>query len=138
MDDHRLFIGDLAGQAGMAPSAIRYYESAGLLQAEARTDSGYRVYGGAATRRLLFIQRAKALGFRLSEIKRLIAVPPAAREDELAYFNGVLMAKLRDTRARISGLRAMERSLRRLESTLAAEPPPASCHLGDCVCWLPA
>ena len=139
MEDHTLLlIGDLAGQTGVAPSALRYYESAGLLRAEARTESGYRVFGSRATRRLLFIQRAKALGFKLSEIKRLIEAPRAAREDELAYFNRVLASKIGETRARISGLRAAERELRRLESALAAQPPPATCHVGDCACWLPA
>lgn len=121
----------------MARSALRFYESAGLLTAETRTESGYRVYGTESTRRLLFIQRAKALGFKLSEIKRLIQAPRAAREDELAYFNRVLASKIKETQARISGLRSMERDLRRLESTLAAQPPPATCHVGDCACWLP-
>ena len=137
-DRPHLLIGDLAGQTGVAPSALRYYESAGLLRAEARTESGYRVYGSRAARRLLFIQRAKSLGFKLSEIKRLIEAPRAAREDELAYFNRVLASKIGETRARISGLRAVERDLHRLESALVAQPPPATCHVGDCACWLPA
>ena len=137
MDDSRLLIGDLADLAGVAPSALRYYEAAGLLPAETRTDSGYRLYGSQAALRLGFIRRAKALGFRLSEIKRLIDAPRAVREDELAYFDRVLASKISETRARIAGLRAAELGLRRLESALHAQPPPESCHLGDCACWLP-
>ena len=133
-----MFISDLAAQTGVTPSALRYYEAAGLLRAEGRTVSGYRVYGNGAARRLRFIQRAKALGFKLSEIKRLIDAPRAAREDELTYFNRVLLSKISETRARISGLRAMERDLRRLTAALAARPPAAMCHVGDCACWLPA
>lgn len=138
MDDSRLLIGDLAELAGVSPSALRYYEAAGLLPAEARTESGYRLYGSQAALRLAFIQRAKAIGFKLSEIKRLVDAPRAAREDELAYFNRVLAAKIDETQARIAGLRAAERELRRLESALHTQPPAEWCHLGDCACWLPA
>ena len=138
MDDPRLLIGDLAELAGVAPSALRYYESAGLVPAETRTESGYRVYGSQAALRLGFIQRAKALGFKLSEIKRLIDAPRAEREGELAYFERVLASKITETHQRIAGLRAMERELRRLEATLPTRPPYEACHLGDCVCWLPA
>ena len=138
MEDQRLLIGDLAGQTGVSPSAVRFYEAAGLVRPEARTESGYRVYDSQAARRLVFIRRAQALGFKLSEIKRLIDAPRADREDELAYFTRVLAAKIGEIQTRISGLRAVARELRHLESTLAAQPPPATCHVGDCVCWLPA
>ncbi len=36
-------IGDLAEQSGLAPTALRYYEKAGLLPAPHRTASRYRV-----------------------------------------------------------------------------------------------
>jgi MerR family transcriptional regulator, copper efflux regulator len=138
MDDSRLLIGDLAELAGVAPSALRYYESAGLLPAETRTESGYRVYGSQAALRLGFIQRAKKLGFKLPEIKRLIDAPCATREGELTYFERVLASKISETRERIAGLRATEQQLRRLEATLQTQPPYEACHLGDCACWMPA
>lgn len=138
MAQQRLLIGELAEQAGIAPSALRYYEAAGLLAAETRTESGYRVYGLDAALRLGFIQRAKAMGFKLTEIKSLIGAPRAARENELAYFDRVVASKIEETRLRIAGLRANQRRLRRLESALQERPPADRCHLGDCACWLPA
>jgi DNA-binding transcriptional MerR regulator len=133
-----LLIGDLAEQAGVAPSALRYYEAAGLLEVEARTESGYRVYGERAADRLRFIQRAKSVGLKLSEIKRLIDSPRATREAERAFFQAVMAAKLKETQSTITGLQATARQLRGLQSTLDAQPPPDRCHLGDCACWLPA
>jgi len=133
-----LLIGDLADQVGVAPSALRYYEAAGLLEAEARTESGYRVYGERAKDRLRFIQRAKSVGLKISEIKRLIDSPRATRETERAFFQAVIAAKLKETQSTIAGLQATARQLRGLESTLDAQPPPDRCHLGDCACWLPA
>lgn len=85
MGDSRPFIGQLADQLDMAPSALRYYEAAGLLAAEQRTESGYRVYGRRAADRLRFIRRATSLGLKLSEIKRIIDSPRGSREDERVF-----------------------------------------------------
>ena len=69
-------IGDLAARAGLAPSAIRYYEKAGLLQAPPRAN-GRRVYREDATHQLVIICFAKATGFSLTEIKLLLhGFPP--------------------------------------------------------------
>lgn len=137
MADSGLLIGQLADQLGMAPSALRYYEAAGLLAAERRTKSGYRVYGRRAADRLRFIRRATSLGLRLSEIKRLIDSPRGSREDESEFFERFLASKIRETQSQIASLRAVARQLRSLESNLSADPPPECCHLGDCACWLP-
>ena len=138
MDGTRLLIGDLAEQAGLAISAIRFYEAAGLLQADGRTDAGYRVYEWHAVHRLRFIQRAKALGMTLAEIKRLIESPRGSREDERSFFDRFIATKIDETQSRIAALRTKARQLRGLEAMLDAQPPAGLCHLGDCACWLPA
>jgi MerR family redox-sensitive transcriptional activator SoxR len=65
-----LLIGELAERAGLAPSAIRYYESIGLLPEPYRV-SGQRRYGDDALRRLEFIGAAQQAGFTLREIAEL-------------------------------------------------------------------
>lgn len=137
MKESRLLIGQLADQLDMAPSALRYYEAAGLLAAEQRTESGYRVYGRQAADRLRFIRRATSLGLKLSEIKRLIDSPRGSREEERAFFERFLTLKIRETQSQVANLRAVVRQLRSLESNLSTDPPPECCHLGDCACWLP-
>lgn len=138
MESPRLFIGDLAHQVGIAPSAIRFYEAAGLLEAVARTDSGYRVYGTRTADRLRFIRRAQSLGLKLSEIKRLVDSPRGSREDERAILDRLIAQKIIETRSRIAQLHATARRLSGLGSMLDAQPPPDRCHIGDCGCWLPA
>ena len=137
MGGARLFIGELAKEVGLAPSALRYYEAAGLLEAEERTDTGYRVYNWRAADRLRFIQRAKAVGLRLSEIKRLVDSPRRTPADELAFFNRFLASKIKETQSQIASLQATARHLRQIEATLTANPPQDCCHVGDCSCWLP-
>jgi MerR family redox-sensitive transcriptional activator SoxR len=64
-------IGELARRAGIRPSAIRYYESIGLMPRPVRL-SGRRRYDPGAVDRLLVIQSARGLGFGVREILTLI------------------------------------------------------------------
>ena len=63
-------IGALAKASGYAPSAIRYYESLGLISAS-RSSGGQRRYDEDALIALKYIAFAQASGFTLSEITNL-------------------------------------------------------------------
>ena len=65
-------IGELAKRSGIAASAIRYYEQAGLLPAVARAGNGYRDYHEHTLVRLQLIQAGQAAGFRLEELRQLL------------------------------------------------------------------
>ena len=66
-----LGIGDLARRVGTRPSALRYYESIGLLP-PARRLKGRRVYPAATVRRIALIKMAQRAGFTLAEIRQLL------------------------------------------------------------------
>lgn len=68
-----LTIGALAKRARVAPSVLRYYEKEGLLSPGLRSAAGYRLYGPEAERTLLFINRAKRLGFSLDDIRQFLS-----------------------------------------------------------------
>jgi MerR family redox-sensitive transcriptional activator SoxR len=72
-----LTIGEVARRAGIATSQIRYYERIGLLPRPARM-SGQRRYDADVLGRLGFIAIAQSAGFKLREIKNLIAGIDAA------------------------------------------------------------
>src|SRR5260221_6231682 len=65
-----LAISEIARQVGLQASAIRYYERIGLLPPAPRM-SGQRRYDTTALYRLAIIQRARQLGFTLTEIRHL-------------------------------------------------------------------
>ena len=67
-----LTIGQLAKQANVRTSTLRYYESEGLLAPTERSDAGYRLYDESAAQMLRFIQRAQRLGFALGDIRLLL------------------------------------------------------------------
>jgi MerR family mercuric resistance operon transcriptional regulator len=89
---------------------IRYYERIGLVPKPPRNASRYRVYSPGDVQRLVFIRRARELGFTLDEIRDLlrlaadVAAPCAAVRD-------VAAGHLGDVRAKIADLRKMERLL---------------------------
>ena len=66
-----LNIGELARRLGINTSAIRYYESIGLLPKPPR-ESGWRKYDPSVLERLKVIHAARKIGFSLKEIRILI------------------------------------------------------------------
>jgi MerR family redox-sensitive transcriptional activator SoxR len=66
----QLTISQVARQIRLRPSAIRYYERIGLLPPAERL-SGQRRYDPTVLYRLAIIQRARQLGFTLTEIRHL-------------------------------------------------------------------
>ncbi len=73
-----LSIGDLADRTGLAVSAIRFYETHGIVR-PLRNQGGHRRYGKADLRRLSFTLIAQRLGFPLAEIARHLSALPADR-----------------------------------------------------------
>jgi len=63
-----LTVGELAKRAGVATSALRFYEERGLIDSE-RNRSGHRRYPRAAIRRVAFIVFAQRVGLTLEEIR---------------------------------------------------------------------
>ena len=56
----------------MRASAVRYYESRGILRPALRNVNGYRFYRNEAVNLLAFVKRAQSLGLTLKEIKSLL------------------------------------------------------------------
>jgi MerR family redox-sensitive transcriptional activator SoxR len=67
----QLTIGEVARQAGMRASRIRYYETHAILPQPERV-SGMRRYAPDVVRRLEIIDLAQRVGFTLDEIRQLL------------------------------------------------------------------
>jgi MerR family redox-sensitive transcriptional activator SoxR len=83
-----LTIGEVADQAGLRTSAVRYYESVGLLPVSKRVN-GRRVFSPEIVRLLRTIRFAQHAGFTVAEIRTLFHgfganVPPSIRWRQLA------------------------------------------------------
>jgi DNA-binding transcriptional MerR regulator len=69
-----LSIGEAARRTGIKVPTIRYYEQIGLLRPPSRSSGNRRRYGAAEVRRLMFIRRARELGFEIAAIRTLLAL----------------------------------------------------------------
>ena len=67
-------IGAAARDSGVPAKTIRYYEEIGLIAPAQRSSGNYRVYGDRAVQTLRFVQRARSLGFPVSEVAELLAL----------------------------------------------------------------
>ncbi len=75
----RLFtVGEIARRAGVATSALRFYEAEGLIESE-RTDVGHRRYHAHVLRRVSFIRTAQLVGLTLNEIRDALSTLPDGR-----------------------------------------------------------
>jgi MerR family redox-sensitive transcriptional activator SoxR len=77
-DPTGLSIGDLAARTGLAVSAIRFYETHGIVQ-PFRNAGGHRRYAKSDLRRLSFTMVAQKLGFPLATIAQHLAHLPEGR-----------------------------------------------------------
>jgi MerR family redox-sensitive transcriptional activator SoxR len=78
MPPAELTIGALAERAGVATSALRYYEAEGLIHAT-RSEGGQRRFGRDTLRRVGFIRVAQQVGLSLEEIRAALTSLPENR-----------------------------------------------------------
>jgi DNA-binding transcriptional MerR regulator len=130
-------ISEVADQAGVPTSTVRYYERIGLVPAPTRTASGYRSYDDAAVARLVFVTRAKHLGLSLEQIAELLPVWDGincgATHDEITR---LVEAKRVEVQERIRELQQFADQLDNVRDALLESPPPSAC-LPDLSCCMP-
>ena len=73
-----LTVSEVAERSGFAPSALRFYERRGLIDAQ-RSAGGQRRYDRDVLRRLAFIAAAKHVGLTLEEITQALGLLPDER-----------------------------------------------------------
>lgn len=116
-------IGEAARRSGVTAKMIRYYESIGLLAPAARGENTYRDFDARDVHELVFIRRARALGFSIEEITRLLALwrdrgRPSREVKEIADRHAA------DLRRRIADMQAMVDQLEHLSHCCAGDDRP--------------
>ena len=105
-----LTIGEIARRAGVASSALRFYEAKGLIKSE-RAGSGHRRYPRSVLRRIAFIVFAQRVGLSLEEIAAALARLPDERIPKRADWARLSGAWTRRIDERIAELQRLKAGL---------------------------
>jgi MerR family mercuric resistance operon transcriptional regulator len=116
-------IGALSRRSGVKIETIRYYERVKMLAPPPRTASGRRVYDGTDLRILVFIRRARDLGFSLDAIRTLLRLggPEKASCREV---RDIAAHHLEDIRAKLGDLRKLEHLLAKTVARCSGKTAP--------------
>ena len=103
-------IGEAAAQSGMPAKTIRYYEEIGLIAPASRTEGGYRDYGHNDIQTLLFLRRARDLGFTIKDCSDLLSLYQD-RDRASSDVKAMAQRRVEDIDRKILELKGMRRTL---------------------------
>ena len=115
-------IGDVARRTGVPSKTIRYYEDIGLVS-PARGTNGYRAFRMADVHKLIFLGRARALGFPIEDCRTLLALWDDESRSS-AEVKHLAEQQLMAIDAKIESLREMRGTLATLIGTCAGDDRP--------------
>lgn len=115
-------IGEAATASGVSAKMIRHYESIGLVDAR-RAANNYRTYGEDEVAVLRFIRHARALGFPLEDVRRLLDLW-RDRNRASAEVKRLALDHVAALEAKADSLRAMAASLRHLAAHCHGDARP--------------
>jgi MerR family redox-sensitive transcriptional activator SoxR len=107
-----LRIGEVARHVGIRPSAVRYYEQAGLLPRPERA-GGKRRYHHSIIRWLQFIGVARKAGFTIAETRQLVQRFAPSGAPARSIWKSLAERKLADLDAQIERIQEMKSILER-------------------------
>lgn len=106
MDMSLLDIAEVAQHSGLAPSALRFYEKKGLIEAAGRNGLR-RTYHPEVLERLALITCARSAGFSIAEIGRFVEARPSDTD-----LRTRMATKARELDAQLGRLTRLRDSLR--------------------------
>jgi len=120
-------IGVLAKEVNVGIETIRFYQQKGLITQPLKPDSGYRIYPDSTVKQIVFIKRAKALGFTLNETKKLLNINGLKCDDmEVLAHDKLLLV-----RKKIADLLKLQNGLEAVIATCTSNPDKQSCPVID-------
>jgi DNA-binding transcriptional MerR regulator len=117
-------VSELARRSGLAPSAIRFYESAGVLPPAPRRPNGYREYSEQDLCRVRVLASLRALGLALEESAHLAELCSKGRCEEMEE---QLVPRIAKRRSELAAARVeidhVDEELARLERAIRSDEP---------------
>lgn len=116
-------IGEAAKASGVNAKMIRHYESIGLVPKAQRSEAGYRKYSEADVHILIFVKRARQLGFSMKEIKKLVGLW-RNKSRASAEVKNMALSHIQQMEEKIEELQQMVKTLKHLAKTCHGDQRP--------------
>lgn len=115
-------ISDVAKKSGLPAKTIRYYEDIGFVK-PSRLSNGYRDFSDRDLHKLVFVGRARSLGFSIEQCQTLLALYDDTSRAS-ADVKQVARENLNAIDAKITDLQAMRATLSHLIDQCAGDHRP--------------
>jgi len=135
----KMTIGKLAKALDLNIETIRFYHREGLVKEPVKRTNGYRYYGLEHFSRIIFIKKAKELGFTLNEIKELLHLN-TQRRASCADVLPKVKEKISELDKKINDLKQIKSSLVKLKGACAIGEDEMKrfsmldCFMNECKC----
>jgi MerR family mercuric resistance operon transcriptional regulator len=110
MNRRLMTIGALSEHTEVNIETIRYYERIGILPKPPRSAGGHRLYAEGYQRHLVFVRRARELGFSLEDVRALLRLT-GDRHMACGKAKGITEKHIADIRRKVDELKRLERAL---------------------------
>ena len=101
-----LTIGELSARSGVSPSALRFYERQGLIEAT-RTDGNQRRYRSTELRKIALVRAGSAAGIPLERIRQALETLPPDRSPTKRDWERLSRSWARELDERIATLQSI-------------------------------
>jgi len=126
-----LSIGQLSEVTQVPIETIRYWERLGLAPLPPRSERGHRLYNDGHARQLVFLRRARRLGFRIRDVRSLLEFA-ANGNGSCADIRPLAERHLERIRAKLADLMVVEELLARSVSG-CSENSTGTCPVLDLI-----
>ncbi len=128
-----LKVNELARDAGVSPHIVRYYTRVGLIKPARRDANGYKQFELADIKRLLFIRRARGLGFTIAEIAEILRMS-RRRETPCPMVREIMERRFLETTGELEQIVALKQRIARALEQWRSMPDRVP--TGDEICRL--
>ncbi len=125
-----VIIGEAASLSGLSAKTIRYYEDIGLLGRPTRTAGGYRAYSESDLQTLIFLKRARNLGFSVEDCRSLLSLY-RDKSRASSSVKALALKRIGEIDAKIGELQSMKATLSHLARNCRGDNRPECPIISD-------
>jgi len=112
MNKQALTVRDVAKLSDVTSEVVRYYSRIGLVEPIRNLNNGYKLYNSKDIARIIFIRKAKNLGYTLKEIKNILSHARSGKSP-CPIVRKIIESRLDENRKRLKTMMTLQVTMER-------------------------